>query len=73
MRDKAGDGNRAWRRVGRRLLEIPMPVDRSADGDLGGRSLVGDELLESSLELVVAGEVFSFEHFQKFFPFLVKF
>ena len=39
MRDRDGDGNRAWRRVVCRLPEIPTLVDRSANGNLGGRVL----------------------------------
>ena len=35
--DKADDGRRVWRRVGRRLSEIPIAMDRLADGNLGGR------------------------------------
>ena len=37
VRDRANDENRVWRRVGRRLPEILMSVDRSGDDDPGGR------------------------------------
>ena len=37
VRDRATNGSSSWRHVGRQLPEIPTPMDRSVDGDPGGR------------------------------------